>query len=326
MMTEKEMHQIQRELKIRKILIISFVAVAITVLIAIVTLYISKKEFRKWIDINLLRKSVRTEDVVSIDLDTNKNNQIFCYDKYITVLNDKNLQIYNSTGEKVEEIALDINTGIASWTDKYLAIAEKNGQEFCVILDKNLMWKDKVDGEILQICINKNGYVALVTTDTTYKSIITLYNPDGKSIFKNYLSTTRVEDISISNDNKYLAYSEIDISGALIQSNISVLSIENAKKNSEDAKVFEHKSDPSKMIVKIKYQEKDRLVCAYDNSIDQIISENETNIISIDNTTTFSSVDMNNWVAYIKEESKGIFNTVSTLNIVNTRKYAKKHI
>lgn len=322
-MDEKEMYQIQRELNIRKVVIITFVVLAIIGLIVTVSLYISKKEFRKWIDINLLRKSVTTEDVVSIDLDTNKNNQIYCYDKNITILNDKNLKIYNQYGEVVQELAIDINTAIFSSNDKYLAIAEKNGQELCVVLDKTFLWREKVDGEILQITINKNGYVALVTTNTTYKSIITLYSPDGKVIFRNYLSTTRVEDIAISNDNKFLSYSDIDISGALIQSNITVLSVENAKKNSEEAVFYEYKSEPSKMIVKLKYQEKDRLLCAYDNSIDVIADKNDTNIVTIGDTTTFSSVDLNNSIAYIQEENKGIFNTDSTLNIINTQNNQK---
>ena len=322
-MDEKEMYQIQRELNIRKVVIITFVVLAIIGLIVTVSLYISKKEFRKWIDIYLLRKSVTTEDVASIDLDTNKNNQIFCYDKYITILNDKNLKIYNQYGENIQELDIDINTAIFSSSDKYLAIAEKNGQELCVVLDKTFLWREKVDGEILQININKNGYVGLVTTDTTYKSIITLYSPDGKSILKKYLSTTRVEDIAISSDNKFLAYSEIDISGALIQSNITVLSVENAKKNSDEATFYEYKSEPSKMIVKLKYQEKDRLLCAYDNSIDSIFDKNVTNIISMDNTITFASVNLNNSVAYIQEENKGVFNTNSILNIINTQNNQK---
>lgn len=322
-MDEKEMQQIQRELKIRKVVIITFVSLAIIGLIAFVSLYISKKQFRKWIDINLLRKSVTTEDVASIDLDANKNNQIFCYDKFITILNDKNLKIYNQYGEVVQELAIDVNTAIFSSSDKYLAIAEKSGQELAIVLEKNLLWREKVDGEILQININKNGYVALVTTDTTYKSIITLYSSDGKSIFKKYLSTTRVEDVAISNDNKYLAYSEIDISGAIVQSNINILSVENAKKSGDEATYYEHKSDPSKMIVKLKYQDKGKLLCEYDNSIDLIDNKSETNIIQIDESTTFASVNLNNSVAYITEENKGIFNTDSTLNIINTQNNQK---
>ena len=71
----------------------------------------------------------------------------------------------------------------------YLAIAEKNGQNICTIFDKTFLWKQHLDGEILQISMNPNGYVAVVTTDTTYKSIITLLDQNGKIVLKNYLSS-----------------------------------------------------------------------------------------------------------------------------------------
>jgi hypothetical protein len=291
----------------------------ILAIIIIFSLYIAEDSFRKWVDVNIFRKNITTEDVTSIDLDTEKNNQIFCYDKYICILNNKNLQIYNTYGDNVTEIAVNINTAIFASEDKYLAIAEKSGQEFCVVSEKEYLWRDKVDGEILQIHINKNGYVVLVTTDTTYKSIITLYSPDGKQVFKNYLASTRIEDIAISNDNKYVAFSELDTTGTLIQSNIKIISVENAKTNAEEAVIYSYNSDISKMIVDIQYQEKDKLVCVYDDEISSISEENKEKIISIDNDITFVSANLNNNIAYIKEETTGIFNSESVLNIVNTQ-------
>jgi hypothetical protein len=181
---DNEEYQIQRELNIRKIVITVFIVILIIAAIIIFSLYIAEESFRKWADINILRKDISSENVPTIDLNADKNNQIYCYSKYICILNDKNLTIYNSSGENISDISVDINTALFASNNKYLAVAEKNGQEFCVILDKTYLWRDKVDGEILQININKNGYVVLVTTDTTYKSIITVYDSTRKSIIK----------------------------------------------------------------------------------------------------------------------------------------------
>lgn len=315
---DKKEYQIQRELNIRKVLITTFIVILIIAIILIFSLYIAEEGFRKWVDINVLRKDIKSEDVQTIDLKTDKNNQIFCYSKYICILNDKNLKIYNSSGENVTDISVDINTALFTSNDKYLAIAEKNGQEFCVILDKTYLWREKVDGEILQICVNKNGYVALVTTDTTYKSIITLYDSNGKQLLKNYLSSTRVVDVTISNDNKYVAFAEMDTSGTLIQSNVKIISVEKAQTNADEATIYSNETKTSKMIVNIQYQEKDRLICVYDDSVNIISDENETEIVSIDNTITFASGNLNNSISYIKEESSGIFNSNSVLNIINT--------
>ena len=172
----------QRELNIRKIIITSIVVILIICIGIIFSLYIAEKDFRKWVDTNVLRKDITAENVATIDLNVDKNNQIFCYNKYVCILNEKNLKLYNQSGENITDISVDINTAIFSSNDKYLAIAEKGGQEFCVILDRTYLWKQKIEGEIKQVYINKNGYVALVTTDTTYKSIITVYDANGKQL------------------------------------------------------------------------------------------------------------------------------------------------
>lgn len=315
---EKKEYQIQRELNIRKIIITGIVVVLILAVVIVFSLYIAEEGFRKWVDINVLRKDISSESAATIDLNVDKNNQIVCYNKYIGILNEKNLKLYNPSGENITDISVNINIAIFSTNDKYLAIAEKNGQELCVISDKTYSWSQKVDGEILQIYINKNGYVVLVTTDTTYKSIITVYDNNGKQLMRSFLSSTRVVDISMSNDNKYVAYAEIDTSGTLIKSSVKIISIEKAQSNSAESTVYTKDAENSKMIIKIQYQEKGELVCVYDDSINIVKDGQEQELIKKDDETTFISGNLGNSIAYIKEEQRGVFDSSSTLNIVNS--------
>lgn len=315
---EKKEYKIQREINIRKIIITGIVVVLILAVVIIFSLYIAEEGFRKWVDINVLRKDISSESVATVDLNVDKNNQIVCYNKYIGILNEKNLKIYNSAGENITDISVNINTAIFSTNDRYLAIAEKNGQELCVISDKTYLWTQKVDGEIQQICINKNGYVILVTTDTTYKSIITVYDNSGKQLMRNFLSSSRVTDVSISDDNKYLAYSEIDTSGTLIKSSVKIISIEKAQSNSAESTIYTKEAETSKMILKIQYQENGELVCVYDDSINIVKDGYEQELIKKEDEATFVSGNLGNSIAYIKEEQRSAFNSSSTLNIVNT--------
>ncbi len=315
---DQKTYQIQRELNIRKIIIITFIVIFIIALVVLFSLYIADIEFRKWIDTNLLRKEINTEDISTIDLNTDKNNQIFCYDKYIGILNDKTLKLYDTFGTETQDISVNINTAIFASNDKYLAIAEKNGQEFCVISEKNYLWGDKVDGEILQITVNQNGYVALVTTDTTYKSIITLYDATGKSILRNFLSSTKAIDVTISTDNQYVAFAEIDTSGTLIQSSVKIISVEKAQTDPEQAIIYTKQNENSKMIVKVQYQEKNNLICVYDDTINLIQNGNESQLLSVDQEMTFLSGNLNNSISYIKEETTGLFASSSVLYIINT--------
>ena len=309
---------IERELLIKKIAKISIIVILCIFISTVIALYFIKQNFRRWVDINILRKDIDTSDVANIDLDTNKNNQIYCYGKNICILNDKNLKLYSSSGQEVTDIPIDINTALFDSNGKYLAIAEKNGHNLCTVFDKTFLWKQQVDGDILQVSINQNGYVTVVTTDTTYKSIITLYDQNGKSVFKNYLSSSRVVDVSISNDNKFVAFAELDTSGAIIQSNVKIISVDKALTSPEEAIIYTYNADSSKMIVNINYQDKGALVCVFDDSVERINEKTVDKKLDIDKSITFVSCDLNSNIAYIKEENIGVFNTKSTVNLLNS--------
>ncbi len=308
----------EKENMIKKAIKISTLVLIIIAIITLVVIYFNEQKFRKWVDINILRKDVKTSDVSSIDLDTNKNNQIYCYGSNICILNDKNLKIYNSSGQEATNISIDINSAIFDSNGNYLAMAEKNGQNICTIFDKTFLWKQHLDGEILQISMNPNGYVAVVTTDTTYKSIITLLDQNGKIVLKNYLSSARVTDVTISYDNKYIAFSELDTSSALIQSTIKIISVDKALENPEEAIIYTYTADASKMILNINYQEKGFLTCVFNNTIEAIMQNNVENKLNIEKNITFVSSDLKEDIVYIREEDTGIFNSKSSVNIINT--------
>ncbi len=73
-------------------------------------------------------------------------------------------------------------------------------------------------------------------------------------MFKTYLSKTSVTDVTISEDNKYLAIAEIDTSGTLIQSNVKVISIEKAIADNANSSIEStFKSETGKLITDLKY-------------------------------------------------------------------------
>ena len=82
----KKINIIKNFNKKKKIIFILGVLLLILI-IAIIALYISEKGFRDWIDVNILRKNVTEDDTQTINLNTDKNNQIHVYGKYIVILN-----------------------------------------------------------------------------------------------------------------------------------------------------------------------------------------------------------------------------------------------
>ena len=178
-----------------------------------------------------------------------------------------------------------------------------------------------MEGSISQIHVNKNGYVAVVLADSSYKNVIALYEPQGKgkSMFKTYLSSTRATDIAISNDNKHLAIAEVDTSGTIIQSNIKIMSVEKASSDPTNSLEYNIKSASDKLITNVKYQDKNKLLCMYTDSISIIENGEEKELVNnSDKKVIFQSIELNNNIASIEEKSSGLFTADSVVNIVNT--------
>ena len=173
---------------------------------------------------------------------------------------------------------MEVSNPVFDSANRFLAMAEKKGKKLYLITDKEITWEANVEGSISQVHVNKNGYVAVVMTDTNYKTVINMYNPQGTRIFKTYLSSTRTADITISNDNKYIDIAEIDTSGTIIQSNLKIISIEKASTDPTNSIEKTYKSEPGKLIANIKYQDKNKLICMYADRINMIENEQDNKI------------------------------------------------
>lgn len=315
----------EKKVNKKKIVILTIIIVFIVIAIITIGLYSTNDKAREWIDKNIFRKEVLQDKVATIDLKENQDSNIYAFNKYIGILNKTKFSIYNSTGSQEKTLDLQISNPIWSSANRFLAIAENKGKKVYLISDKDIAWEAEVEGNILQVHVNKNGYVAVVIVDTSYKTVIKTYNPQGKELFNTYLSSTRAVDVSISNDNKYLAIAEVDTSGTMIQSSIKVISIDKASTDPTNSLENTYKGEENKLITNIKYQNKNKLVCMYTDSIHQI--ENGEDITLIDNQNKkviFQSVNLVNRACSIEEKSSGLFTADSLVNIVNIENHEIK--
>ena len=209
----------------KKIIITIIIGIIIIALAVFIGIYINNKEAREWIDKNIFRKEIVQDKATTIELKEGQNSNIYAFNKYIGILNKNKFTIYSNTGNQEKELEIQISNPLFNSANRFLIIGETNGQKIYVLEDNEIAWEAQVEGNIAQVHINKNGYVAVVIVDTSYKTVIAVYDPQGKEMFKKFLSTTRTADVDISNDNKYLAIAEIDTSGTMIQSNIRIASM-----------------------------------------------------------------------------------------------------
>ncbi len=312
----------------KKLLVTTLIIIITIFLIIIVGLYYTNRQARDWIDKNIFRKEVIQDSVDTIDLKEGENVNIYAFNKYIGILNKTKFSIYGSTGNEEKTLDIQISNPIFHSENRFLAIAENNGKKIYLISDKDIVWNTEVEGNISQIYVNKNGYVAVVMEDTIYKSVIAVYDPNGTRMFKNYLSFTKAVDVSISNDNKYLAIAEVDTSGTMVQSSVKIISIEKASTDPTNFLDNTYKSEQNKLITKIKYQDKNNLVCMYTDSICEI--ENGQNVVLTENKdkkVIFECINLSNYVCSIEEKSSGLFTADSLINIINvSNKDVKQYV
>lgn len=272
----------------------------------------TNEKCREIFDKYIFRKDVNSEDLPEIKISSLKTTSVFAYSKYIAVLHQNVLTLYDSSANKEQELDIEISTPLFATNGNYLCIGEKEGNKVYLISNKNIIWQKEIEGNITDINVNKNGYVSIVISGTSHKSIVQTFDSSGNDLFKYYLAETNVIDTDISNDNKYLAFAELNFSGILVQSNIKVISIEDKKIK------YTHIAPVDNLIINIQYNNKNELVCMYDSHIDLFKEGQNTELVNFNSEKVlFADINLSSKFVKIIEKSTGMFNSEIELQIIN---------
>lgn len=300
-------------------LIVIGIALLVIASIVIVAFYISNEQVRVFIDRNILRKEVLENDVVKIELNMQQNSSVYAYYKYVTTLSKNTLTTYSATGKKEYEHEIPISNPIYASNNRFLVIAENKGSELYVVSEANLVWQTQVEGKIEKVNINKNGYVSVIVSGTSYKSVVITYNSQGKELFKTYLSNTIALKAEISNDNKYLGIAEVNISGTLIQSNIKIVSVEKAQNDPTNSVIYTYQAEANELVTDIKYQDRAKLLCMYDSGIHLLKEQKDETILQFtDNKVIAATINLNEYIVYTVEKTVNMFSTSRQVIFKNT--------
>lgn len=307
------------------------IAIIILILLLLILLYFFIPNFRNFITLYVFRKQDSQDKLNTISLSEDESSYAYAYDKYITVLNKSTLYTYNASGNTVSEQDVNISTPIYSSNNRFLAIAEKDGNSIYLVSGSNIIWQTNIEGNISKIKVNNNGYVSVIITGTSYKSIIILFDSKGKELFKTYLSNTIAIDTDISNDNKYLSVAEVDYSGSLTKSMVKTISIEKAKSDPTNSVIYTFTSEDNNLITAIKYQNKNLITCFYNDSIHtlNVTDEIDNKLITFDKQTQFADINLKNNFVYCTNKSSGFSSTTDVIicncqNTSNTSVYNLK--
>ncbi len=305
----------------KKIIGVGILLAIICFILVIYLVYAANENFRAFMDANILNKSIEQDNLKSITLENYDNSNIFAYSKYIAILKDNTLTTYNSSGKIEAENNIQITNPITTSNGKYLIIAEQDSSKIYLLKDNNIRWEKTLEGNISRISVNSSGYSAIILKGTAYKSVVLLLDDSGNEMFKYYMSSTIAVDASISEDNKYVGIAEVNTSGTLIQSNIKILSIAKAKENPTEAIVYTYNAPLNSLVLNIKYQNKNKLVCEYDNEIHVIKDNVDTKLTDINTDQekiTYYSIELDNNIVKNVEENASLFATNTAIKIINS--------
>lgn len=317
--------QNRKKNRVFKIIILVIIALLIIGIGICIWEYYINLNFRSWCDENILRKEILQENTKSIELEGDEYTKVFSYEKYICVFRKKTLEFYNKIGTQTEKMELDINEAVSTTAGRYMAICEENGQKFYLICGKEKLFEREIEGNITQIKVSRSGYVAIVISNTSYKSIVDVFDKNGKEIFKTNLVSSRVADIGISQDSKFLAIAEVDLSGILIQSKIQVISMELAQTKPQEAMLYKYEAPTDKLIMNVEYQEQNKLICMYNDGIEYLQENKSTELAKFeDKQLSFVTIELSNSMMFVEEVSTGQYTVDTNVKIVNTESLKEK--
>ncbi len=294
----------------KKVIKITLIMCAIVALILVISMYIGNGEFRGWIDKYILGKEITENTGAIIEVDAESSSYTYAYDRYIVVLSKNHLQNYSGSGAKESNIEITITNPIFASNGRYLCVAEKSGNKIYLISGEHIIWQKDLEGEISQISVNRNGYVSV-----SHKSMVKLYNTDGKELATAHLSSTRAIDTAVSNDNSELAIAEINYSGSLIQSSIKIISVEKTVTDPDNAVIYTYKADKKNIITKINYQDGNTLMCMFDNGIVKRVGEESIEETKFDSNTLFADINLNGYTVEVKKVQSGLFSAEAQTEI-----------
>lgn len=305
----------KREYNRKKVAITVIICLVLLLFLILVCFYIGSKPFHEFIDEYVLMKHLNENNVTSITLDESENNNIYAYDKYISILNQNTLVGYNSSGKKEYELTVEIANPLVDSNNRFLLMAEKGKQRVYLIAGDTIVWDKTLEGNISRVSVNKNGYVSVILTGTTYKSIIQTFDETGNEMFKTYLGTSIAMDCDISYDNRYLSFAEISTNGTLVQSMIKTIAMQNEK-----SIISTINAPNNSTILNLKYQDGNKLICMYDDSIHCIQNETDNELIKLvenGQKIVFGDIELANFIFRVVEKNS-LLSTQSTIELINT--------
>lgn len=219
---------------------------------------------------------------------------------------------YAPNGKENFDINVSLKNAVTAAEGDYCIIGERDASKVYMINSNAKIWDLDVQGTILDVSVNKNGYAAIIYKQVGYKSLIKIVKPSGEELFTTYLASNYAIDAEVSNDNKTLAIAELYMDGVNVESIIELIDMHEL--DSKNSKKINLEEDT--LLTDIKYDSKNRLLAQTDKNI-LIVENQELQVLVEDfsDKTKIVSIENSNNPITISKAENGLFDTNYLLEI-----------
>ena len=151
-----------------------------------------------------------SEEPIALPSDASGAYQLFVLDNQLIVANSKGVMCYDDEGEYTWECPVKTASPFMEFAEESIILADTKNSEIYRIEEGKVKKTISEGHEVAGIAVNQNGYVAVVTKEPGYKSVVKVYNKSGKCVYQWSSGSIYVTAVALSQNDKYMVVAGID--------------------------------------------------------------------------------------------------------------------
>ncbi len=147
---------------------------------------------------------------------------------YLVVVTDTYITYFDEKGEKQKSFQHLLGAPIIESCNDRILVYDVSGYSYVIANKKEVVYTKKLEDKILMARQAKNGYTAVVTQTDNYPAFLTIYDKEGKAVYK-WANGEQITDVAFSENGSGCIVSTMESNGGTITSEIHGLQFDQQK-------------------------------------------------------------------------------------------------
>jgi len=208
----------------------------------------------------------------NLKYESDSSPSIYVFEESIFFTSKDSTKLIDEKGKTVWEETYTLNYPTVISENKYVLVTERMNVK-AYLFDNNGMlydFSEKIEFPIAYAALNKNGYCSFILKESEKDFLIQIFDTKGNSLLKIPQTSNNIFPLSldVSDDNRILAFSTLDIGGAEMVSHVMLYFLNQSESvEKANSKLISGSSEKNQIISKVKFMKGNNLICISDNKI-----------------------------------------------------------